>query len=72
MSFHQCGGNVGDSVFIPLPKWVLEIGESEPDDIFYTNQGGIRNKECISLSVDNKRLFHGRTPIDDSICSFVS
>ena len=25
MSFHQCGGNVGDACFIPLPEWVLEV-----------------------------------------------
>ncbi|KAL2331802.1 hypothetical protein Fmac_019383 [Flemingia macrophylla] len=62
MSFHQCGGNVGDSVFIPLPKWVLDVGNSN-SDIFYTNHKGIRNKECLSLGVDNQPLFHGRTPI---------
>ncbi|PNX81319.1 beta-amylase-like protein, partial [Trifolium pratense] len=65
MSFHQCGGNVGDSVFIPLPKWVLEVGESNPD-IFYTNRSGLRNKECISLGVDNKPFFNGRTPVQVS------
>ncbi|KAG2290036.1 hypothetical protein Bca52824_049640 [Brassica carinata] len=27
MSFHECGGNVGDDVCIPLPHWVAEIGE---------------------------------------------
>ncbi|XP_054812625.1 beta-amylase-like isoform X2 [Prosopis cineraria] len=63
MSFHQCGGNVGDSVYIPLPKWVLEVGESDPD-IFYTNRTGNRNKEYLSLGVDNKILFHGRTAIE--------
>ncbi|OIT07319.1 beta-amylase 2, chloroplastic [Nicotiana attenuata] len=26
MSFHECGGNVGDYVHIPLPRWVTEIG----------------------------------------------
>nr|AFK39290.1 unknown [Medicago truncatula] len=62
MSFHQCGGNIGDSVSIPLPKWVLEVGESNPD-IFYTNSSGFMNKECISLGVDNKPFFNGRTPI---------
>lgn len=62
MSFHQCGGNVGDSVFIPLPKWVLDIGNSN-FDIFYTNSKGVRNKECLSLGVDNQPLFQGRTPI---------
>ncbi|KAI9094225.1 hypothetical protein K1719_026807 [Acacia pycnantha] len=63
MSFHQCGGNIGDSVFVPLPKWVLEIGESDPD-IFYTNRKGNRNMEYLSLGVDNKPLFHGRTAIE--------
>ncbi len=24
LSFHQCGGNVGDDVFVPVPKWVWE------------------------------------------------
>ncbi|KAM3200233.1 hypothetical protein P3L10_032595 [Capsicum annuum] len=73
MSFHQCGGNVGDVVYIPLPKWVLEVGEKDPD-IFYTNRAGIRNKEyLLSLGVDNQRLFQGRTPIEiyrDYMASF--
>ncbi|XP_027341589.1 beta-amylase-like [Abrus precatorius] len=63
MSFHQCGGNVGDSVNISLPTWVLQVGKSNPD-IFYTNRKGIRDKECLSLGVDNKPLFYGRTPIE--------
>lgn len=25
LSFHACGGNVGDSAQIPLPTWVLEV-----------------------------------------------
>jgi hypothetical protein len=24
LSFHQCGGNVGDDVYVPIPKWVWE------------------------------------------------
>ncbi|XP_010522319.1 PREDICTED: beta-amylase 6 [Tarenaya hassleriana] len=63
MSFHRCGGNVGDDVTIPLPRWVLEIGDSNPD-IFYTNRTGNRNKECLSLSVDNLPIFHGRTALE--------
>lgn len=62
MSFHQCGGNIGDSVYIPLPKWVLEIGENEPD-IFYTDKSSNRNNECLSLGVDNLPLFQGRTAV---------
>lgn len=62
MSFHQCGGNIGDSVDIPLPRWVLEIGEKDPN-IFYTNWSGNKNKECLSLGVDNLPLFQGRSAI---------
>jgi len=69
MSFHQCGGNVGDSVSISLPKWVLEVGKANPD-IFYTSNRGIRNEECLSLGVDHKRLFHGRSPIEVNFLVF--
>ncbi|XP_022136332.1 beta-amylase-like [Momordica charantia] len=62
MSFHQCGGNVGDEVYIPIPPWVLEIGGSNPD-IFYTDRSGNRNKEYLSLGVDNRPLFHSRTAV---------
>ncbi|KAJ4980595.1 hypothetical protein NE237_031432 [Protea cynaroides] len=62
MSFHQCGGNIGDIVNIPLPQWVLDIGESNPD-IYYTNQAGIRNKEYLTIGVDNQPLFGGRTAV---------
>ncbi|XP_071906178.1 beta-amylase-like [Coffea arabica] len=30
---------------------------------FYTNQSGTRNKECLSLGVDNLSLFEGRTAV---------
>ncbi|KAG5020987.1 hypothetical protein AAZX31_06G281900 [Glycine max] len=63
MSFHQCGGNVGDIVNIPIPQWVLDIGESN-HDIFYTNRSGTRNKEYLTVGVDNEPIFHGRTAIE--------
>ncbi len=28
MSFHACGGNVGDSTQVPLPQWVLQVGDT--------------------------------------------
>ncbi|CAL1406859.1 unnamed protein product [Linum trigynum] len=62
MSFHQCGGNIGDNVFISLPQWVLQVGETD-SDIFYTNRAGARNKEYLSLGVDHLPLFGGRTPV---------
>lgn len=63
MSFHQCGGNIGDAVSIPLPDWVLSVSVEDPD-IFYTNRSGIRNPEYLSLGVDNQPLFHGRTAVE--------
>ena len=65
MSFHQCGGNVGDAVNIPLPQWVLDVGESDPD-IFYTNRAGNRNKEYLTIGVDNQSLFGERTAVQVS------
>lgn len=63
MSFHQCGGNVGDAVNIPLPRWILDIGESDPD-VFYTNIKGNRNEEYLTIGVDNLPLFAGRTAVE--------
>ncbi|KAL6140095.1 hypothetical protein ACLB2K_058396 [Fragaria x ananassa] len=63
MSFHQCGGNVVDIVTIPIPQWVLDIGELNPD-IFYTNLKGNRNREYLTLGVDNLPLFNGRTAVE--------
>ncbi|XWS46091.1 hypothetical protein CRYUN_Cryun14cG0033900 [Craigia yunnanensis] len=63
MSFHECGGNVGDDVCIPLPHWVAEIGRSNPD-IFFTDREGRRNPECLSLGIDKERVLRGRTAVE--------
>jgi len=62
MSFHAAGGNVGDTCQISLPQWVMDIGEDDPD-IWYTDMGGMRNRECLSLGCDELSIFHGRTPV---------
>ncbi|KAG6475031.1 beta-amylase 1, chloroplastic-like [Zingiber officinale] len=62
MSFHQCGGNVGDSITIPLPEWVLEEMDKDPD-LAYTDQSGRRNYEYVSLGCDTLPVLKGRTPI---------
>ncbi|GMY26960.1 beta-amylase 1, chloroplastic-like [Fagus crenata] len=62
MSFHQCGGNVGDSVTIPLPKWAGEEIEKDPD-LAYTDQWGKRNNEYLSLGVDTLPVLKGRSPV---------
>ncbi|WOK92787.1 beta-amylase 2, chloroplastic-like [Canna indica] len=63
MSFHECGGNVGDDVWIPLPQWVTEIGNSNPD-IYFTDREGRRNRECLSWGIDRKRVLVGRTAVE--------
>ncbi|OMP00400.1 Glycoside hydrolase, family 14B, plant [Corchorus olitorius] len=63
MSFHECGGNVGDDACIPLPHWVAEIGRSNPD-IFFTDREGRRNPECLSWGIDKERVLKGRTAVE--------
>ncbi|KAG2383570.1 hypothetical protein C9374_004241 [Naegleria lovaniensis] len=61
MSFHQCGTNIGDAAYIPLPNWVLQVGQWNPD-IFYTDQNGHRDREYLSLGVDNVAIFPTSVP----------
>eukprot|EP01132_Coremiostelium_polycephalum_P010773 gene10773-13191_t len=63
LSFHECGGNVGDTCSIPLPSWVRAVGETNPD-IYYTDQSGNRDQEYLSCGIDNLPLFNGRTPVE--------
>ncbi|KAK9915577.1 hypothetical protein WJX75_001044 [Coccomyxa subellipsoidea] len=69
MSFHACGGNVGDSAEVPLPKWVLKAGDQDPD-IFFTDRPreaklGNRNKEYVSIFADEApRVLCGRSPVE--------
>ncbi|XP_050371935.1 beta-amylase 1, chloroplastic [Argentina anserina] len=62
MSFHRCGGNVGDSCTIPLPNWVVEEVNNDPN-LAYTDQWGKRNYEYLSLGVDTLPVLKGRTPV---------
>ncbi|XP_018835908.2 beta-amylase 3, chloroplastic-like [Juglans regia] len=62
MSFHQCGGNVGDTCSIPLPPWALEEISKNPE-LVYTDRSGRRNPEYISLGCDSLPVLRGRTPI---------
>lgn len=66
MSFHQCGGNVGDSVTIPIPKWALTPAREK--GFLYTSTCGVVTDECLSLSADNESILPGlasglRTPL---------
>lgn len=71
MSFHECGGNVGDACDIPLPPWVLQT-----QNIWYKDQQGNEDHEYISLFADHVGIFpSGRTPhqvYTDYIDAFVT
>ncbi|EKE37411.1 hypothetical protein ENUP19_0194G0028 [Entamoeba nuttalli] len=73
MSFHKCGGNVGDSVNIPIPQWVRNAGSSH--DAFFKDPQGNKNDEYIAFSADSMSIFQGRTPLQmykDFMSSFKS
>jgi beta-amylase len=57
LSFHQCGGNVGDTCNIPIPSFVRDC---KP---FWKDAEGHLDKEYISFSYDKVQL-NGRTPVD--------
>lgn len=47
---------------IPLPTWVSSIGDSDAN-IYFADKQGNRNKECLSLGVDNLPVLAGKTPL---------
>jgi beta-amylase len=58
MSFHACT----DGVQIPLPKWVTDIGNGNPD-IFYKDGYDNPDPEYLSWGVDEEPLLNGLTTI---------
>ncbi|KAK4804429.1 hypothetical protein SAY86_004246 [Trapa natans] len=71
MSFHECGGNTGDDVHIPLPSWVNEIGTKNPH-IFFTDREGRHNSECLTWGIDKERVLRGRTAVEVCVNNLVS
>ena len=63
LSFHQCGGNVGDKCMIPLPRWILDIGNKN-NDIFFKDTRGNVDTEYVSWGADEQPLFAGRTMLE--------
>ncbi|XP_016433990.1 beta-amylase 1, chloroplastic [Nicotiana tabacum] len=62
MAFHQCGTGPDDPFWIPLPQWVCEDMDKDPD-LAYSDRFGRRNMEYISLGCDVLPVLHGRSPI---------
>ena len=62
MSFHEYTDNDND-VHISLPTWILDVGRENPD-IFFTDQQGRRNKQCLTWGVDKERVLKGRNALE--------
>lgn len=63
LSFHQCGGNVGDNVYVPLPDWVWssvaeKAGVQNVRDVQYVSEQGNASKEFISAWATKHALDH--------------
>ena len=59
LSFHQCSGNVGDTVHIPIPKFVFE-NKQKP---YFVDRFGQIDDEYISFSYDSVKIGE-RTPLE--------
>lgn len=53
LSLHQCGGNIGDNVYVPIPFWVWnhvaqKAGSTNPDFAKYKSEQGNKSPEYVS------------------------
>jgi len=54
LSFHKCGGNVGDSCNFPIPTWIWQkyvgqAGITTADDLKYVSENGNKSDEVVSV-----------------------
>lgn len=62
LAFHQHGTDGDDPNGIPLPLWVLDEIQKDPD-LAFSDRFGRRNIEYISLGCDILPVLRGRSPI---------
>ncbi|TBR40969.1 glycosyl hydrolase family protein [Marinomonas agarivorans] len=54
ISFHQCGGNVGDDCNIPIPNWIWNhYNGVNANDLKYQSEQGNYSVETVSLWADD-------------------
>ncbi|MFZ2411906.1 MAG: family 14 glycosylhydrolase [Candidatus Methanoperedens sp.] len=53
MSFHQCGGNVGDTYDMPIPNWIWQI--AGPGGKYISEQYDPGNPEIVSVWAQNNQ-----------------
>lgn len=55
ISFHRCGGNVGDSCDIPIPHWLWKkLGGDKSYRLMYKSEQGKFSREVLALWSDDK------------------
>ncbi|XP_057968867.1 beta-amylase 1, chloroplastic-like [Malania oleifera] len=62
MAFHQGGSGPEDPHWIPLPCWVREEMDKDPD-LAHSDRFGRRNFEYISIGCDLLPVLRGRSPL---------
>ena len=58
LSFHQCGGNVGDDVNVPIPEWIWgdvasRASGGDTEAVKYKSEQGHTSPEYVSLFADH-------------------
>jgi Glycosyl hydrolase family 14 len=48
---------------VPLPSWVLQAAEADPD-ILFKDKSGVMHKDCLSFAVDELSVLQGKRPVD--------
>lgn len=61
LSFHQCGGNVGDNVNVPLPNWIWKdiatrIPGGDSESAKFKSEQGHTSAEYVSVWADHAAL----------------
>jgi beta-amylase len=64
MSFHACGGNVGDTYTAPIPAWIwgqisgkrLNGVATDAENVKYRSEYGNASSQCVSLWADKQVL----------------
>jgi hypothetical protein len=59
LSFHQCGGNIGDTSYIPVPFWLwnnLDAKLGQTDSAKFVSEQGNKSSEYIGFHADDAAL----------------
>ena len=74
LSFHACGANRDDDYHVPLPPWVEDAVERDPDGLLFQDRAGTRSDEYLSLWADNAPMpvFDGARNADGDVRSLAS